>query len=440
MKKSTHIALHVTALAALSLAAGCQTIKSRGSRGSLLGGQPTEGDAVVLPGDTVDVTKPVPAAQPAPIVEQPALPAPAPVSVQAKPQAIRPVGEVGKPGTYPEFVNAPSDMAKQPSAHAQDVKVADLPKPVSSAEPMQARIPEQKPGAPALPKIVKTYTVAKGDTLSTIAQKNGVRTSDLLRVNSMADANKIRVGQKLNIPEPTPGVVVKPVTSKANANVVAPAGGSVHTVASGEYIGKIAHQYGLKTGDVLRANNLTEESAKKLKVGQKIIIPAKTAANTFTPKAADTPKISEVKVDLKPALPQTAPSLVVKPVAPAAVVKPTTPTPVVKPAASTPAVAPATAPAQAVAPAATPATAPAVPASPAQVKPVATAPAAPVATAPAPAQASAADAAAKTYVVKEGDDWSTIAKIFKTTTFDLLAVNGAQFGDPITPGQTIKLP
>ncbi len=55
-----------------------------------------------------------------------------------------------------------------------------------------------------------TYTVAKGDTLSSIGKKYGVTRQKLQELNKLANPNVIKVGQKLRVPggaapAPTPG-------------------------------------------------------------------------------------------------------------------------------------------------------------------------------------------------------------------------------------------
>lgn len=447
MKTSTLLALHLAAAAALTLTVGCQTVQSRGHK-SLFGGgrsQPTEGDVAVLPGETADVTpvKPLATAPtevvpPTPVVpvqtpvvtpSKPAevkpaevKPVPPPTVIPAtptvKPVDVRPVADIGKPGSYPEFVNVPKDLAKQPVVHAKDLQTGNLPKPVSDTAPMITPVPTQPDGAPALPKIVKTYVVVAGDTLGGIAQKHGVRTADLLKVNSMADANKIRVGQRINIPEATPGVVIPSSTPKKT--VVAPEGGSVHTVAKGEIIGSIAHKYGLKTGDVLRANGLTEETAKKIKVGQKLIIPAKTAENTYTPSSSHNPAANQ---DQAPVTPRPTPPTPVAPtlqpvaqtVAPpvAQTPKPVAPTqPVVKPVVTPPAPQPQ----------------------------LTTPPTVPVVVPPVPTVSAPTSNEARTYIVKEGENLRDIADRYNVTKFALITLNGFSVNHEVKAGDSIKVP
>ena len=62
-----------------------------------------------------------------------------------------------------------------------------------------------KPIAESTPKAdpsKKTYLVAKGDTPVSIAKKFKITSDQLLAVNSIEDAHKLKIGQKLIIPVP----------------------------------------------------------------------------------------------------------------------------------------------------------------------------------------------------------------------------------------------
>jgi LysM repeat protein len=57
---------------------------------------------------------------------------------------------------------------------------------------------------------IGTYTVRSGDALSTIARRLGTTSSELLRLNGLSNANRIRMGQVLQVPSggsttPSPG-------------------------------------------------------------------------------------------------------------------------------------------------------------------------------------------------------------------------------------------
>ena len=62
-----------------------------------------------------------------------------------------------------------------------------------------------KPAVESTPKAEtskKTYVVAKGDTPVSIAKKFKITSDQLLAANSIEDARKLKIGQKLVIPAP----------------------------------------------------------------------------------------------------------------------------------------------------------------------------------------------------------------------------------------------
>ena len=48
----------------------------------------------------------------------------------------------------------------------------------------------------------------------------------------------------------------------------------------GDFPGKIARKLGVKESELMRANNLTQESAKRLQIGQKLVVPGKGSATS----------------------------------------------------------------------------------------------------------------------------------------------------------------
>jgi LysM repeat protein len=116
------------------------------------------------------------------------------------------------------------------------------------------------------------YVVVKGDSLAKIAKKNGVTLKALQAANPGVIPTKLKVGQKLVIP----------AGGKAAADSAAPAvsaGGDVgtasYTVKSGDTLTKIAKAHGTTVKAIEAANGL---STTKIKVGQKLKIPAKAEA------------------------------------------------------------------------------------------------------------------------------------------------------------------
>jgi len=68
--------------------------------------------------------------------------------------------------------------------------------------PSAPSAPAAAQSAPASTAMVVggTYTIQKGDSLSKIAKRYGVRSKDLAAANGISNPNKIRIGQKLKVP------------------------------------------------------------------------------------------------------------------------------------------------------------------------------------------------------------------------------------------------
>lgn len=73
----------------------------------------------------------------------------------------------------------------------------------SGVGPKSKPNPTPTPTGQATPTPVSAaeYTVVSGDTLSGIAQKNGVTLEALLQANGLTTASRLQVGQKLKIPK-----------------------------------------------------------------------------------------------------------------------------------------------------------------------------------------------------------------------------------------------
>ena len=96
----------------------------------------------------------------------------------------------------------------------------------------------------------KDYTVRKGDTVSGIASRAGLRNfGTLLSVNNIDNARRISVGQVLRIPSTD---------------------GLLYTVKKNETLAGIAAAHDVSVTALLDANDLTQET---LSVGQKLFIP-----------------------------------------------------------------------------------------------------------------------------------------------------------------------
>lgn len=201
---------------------------------------------------------------------------------------------------------ASADPAPISSAPAQDSSAAAAGPVVSvpSSEPATIRYSPTRPGtavASALasqpvPDVIPatTYTVSRGDTLSSIAKKNGLSKADLAAANNLRSSSVLRTGQKIIIPSRAPKATAsmapaaaETVAAEAPASGAekAPAGDATkHVVKSGETLGSIARRYGVKQGDLAVANNITDP--RKIQPGQELVIPAKASTSTKQARAS----------------------------------------------------------------------------------------------------------------------------------------------------------
>lgn len=287
------------------------------------------------------------------------------------------------------------------------VMVEPPPAPVMPPKQETQKAPEFKPvfhppvavePAPAMevPSEAKTYVVQNGDSLSKIASRCGVSSREISALNNIKDPNKIRVGQKLVLPDYATGKSMVSAPSKpkakakqkasapAKAESVSAAGGSTYVVQSGDSLSKIASKQGVKISSLRAAN--PKIKGDKILVGQKLVIPGAAAA----PVAA-------------PAVPVPAPVP-----APALESMPPMQDPIT-PSSIQPA--------------------PAIPAP---------APSMPAVVAPAPVPVSQGQPL--DYTVQDGDTLDSIAKLFIVRKEDLMAMNGVSDSTALKPGMKLKIP
>jgi membrane-bound lytic murein transglycosylase D len=124
-----------------------------------------------------------------------------------------------------------------------------------------------------------TYRVRRGDTLSRIAARFGVRTRDLMAANGIRSANKLRVGQVLEIPGGTRVASVSPPSRPAEREAPAarPASADAsYRVRSGDTLGKIARRHGVSESALAAENGIRDK--RLVKVGQVLRIPGAAAS------------------------------------------------------------------------------------------------------------------------------------------------------------------
>ncbi len=105
----------------------------------------------------------------------------------------------------------------------------------------------------------KVIVVKAGDTLSGIALAEGVTVQQLVDLNGLADAGRIRAGQRLTVRRGTSSTAGDPGRAV------------VHRVVAGESLWLIAEQYQVSMASIAAANHLS--NPRYLRVGQRLTIP-----------------------------------------------------------------------------------------------------------------------------------------------------------------------
>jgi LysM repeat protein len=174
------------------------------------------------------------------------------------------------------------------------------PAPATPPTPPAPATPPAPPAAAAPPAQVEApedgvYVVKSGDTVSTIAERFGLKSAELRELNNLAD-NTIRVGQKLMVggapassPAPGPAPAAQaprasaavtvtsalsppappaPASPPASASAAPAADEGFYVVQSGDTVSAIAGRFGLKSAQLREINNLAPDAT--IRVGQRL--------------------------------------------------------------------------------------------------------------------------------------------------------------------------
>ncbi len=124
-----------------------------------------------------------------------------------------------------------------------------------------------KPEVKITKEVIEEVIVKKGDVLSKIAKAHDVTVEDIIQVNGLVNT-KLKIGQVLKIKK----VVTEQQKSQPSVVPEEVKGASYYVVQGGDNPWKIARKCKLDYDELLRLNNLDEEKAKNLKIGQKLRI------------------------------------------------------------------------------------------------------------------------------------------------------------------------
>lgn len=116
------------------------------------------------------------------------------------------------------------------------------------------------------------HVVQRGETLWGIARNYGVTLESLAILNSLTVTSGIQTGQRLLVPSDELVPTVETTTDTEETQQ--PAYDTLHVVARGETLFRIALSYGLTVSDLVSANGLTDPEL--IYAGQQLIIPGST--------------------------------------------------------------------------------------------------------------------------------------------------------------------
>lgn len=179
-----------------------------------------------------------------------------------------------------------------------------MPPTVASASTSTGPGPTTASVSSAMLPFTTTYVVSKGDSLSVIAKKFGVRTRDIADLNQLKNPNKIRAGQKLLLPGTVD--VSKPRAVRAGRSAPK-AGPNQYVVKKGDTLSHIAKRHGTTTRALREANKLTSDL---IRVNDVLALPrgsgarpvtrvASTTSTPSAPQAAGTKQAAAVTPELE---------------------------------------------------------------------------------------------------------------------------------------------
>jgi LysM repeat protein len=169
--------------------------------------------------------------------------------------------------------------------------------PVKVEQPVEK--PVEKPKLKTVASTATAYKSKAGETVADIAAKYGKHTKDVMALNpdilnatrhlkagqtvylpNPVDLSKPRALPKKTVKKPAAETAVKPAAEAATAS----AGEETYVVKSGDSVATIAAKHHVKRADLIKANNLKPTAV--LKVGQKLVLPAKVEKSATSVDAA----------------------------------------------------------------------------------------------------------------------------------------------------------
>lgn len=184
-------------------------------------------------------------------------------------------------------------LTAAPADAAEPVRAGTIPTPSYTLLPSGAQLHQAVPVRHAAAAPRTSYTIKPGDTVSSIAIRNGLRPADVLAWNGLGWRSVIYPGQTLRLTAaPAAKPAAKPAPKAAPKPVAAPSAAATHTVVRGDTVYAIARKYRTTVAKIITANGLG--SSAMIHPGQKLNVGA-------APAAAAVPKASKPTASPAPA-------------------------------------------------------------------------------------------------------------------------------------------
>lgn len=186
--------------------------------------------------------------------------------------------------TAPTNPPAPDLGVMNPFAPSNNTAYVPPPPPPPLPNPI-TNVVDIAPPPPPPAAGLQEHTVAANESFYTIGKKYGVSSTAIAKANPGVDSRKLKIGQKIKIPERT-APVATPAPAVADTGAATASGTIVYEVKKNDNLTKIAKAQGTTVEKIKAANNL---KTTMIRQGQKLKIPAKAEASPTGPVATPPP-------------------------------------------------------------------------------------------------------------------------------------------------------
>jgi LysM repeat protein len=168
--------------------------------------------------------------------------------------------EQGAPEVTPTPTPTEEKSAEEPKVEEKKTEEKKAEEPKKEEKKAEEKKAEPTPAPAAAVGEIIEVTLESGQTLGHLAVKYNTSSKDIMELNGIEDATKVRAGQKLKVRQGAPKAEKKEAKSDPS--------GTYHTIQSGDTFGKLAKQYGTTSSEIQKLN--PDVNPNSLQINQKI--------------------------------------------------------------------------------------------------------------------------------------------------------------------------